>query len=281
MNFIKDILRGVAIGIANIIPGVSGGTMMVSMGIYQDVLKAVTGILKHGKESIKTLFPYAVGMGMGIIGLSFVISSLFETYPFPTAMLFIGLIFGGIPLLLPKAAKKRPSVCEIGLFAAFFLLIIWIQFLNTEAEKSLTGGAETMVLLFLVGGIAAATMVVPGVSGSMVLMALGYYKLILSAINQFIVAALTFEMQSLCLSIKILMPFGVGMLLGIFFVAKLIDWLLKKQERKTYFAILGLVMASPIAVLSGISGFTFSFPIVIFGILMFFMGCGTAWLLGK
>ena len=113
MEFIKDIIRGVAIGVANIIPGVSGGTMMVSMGIYDDVIHAVTDIFRHMKKSICTLLPYAIGMVLGIVSLSFVIGYFFSNYPLQTALLFIGLIFGGLPLILPKVSKERPKAAEI------------------------------------------------------------------------------------------------------------------------------------------------------------------------
>ena len=92
MEFIKNVIRGITIGIANVVPGVSGGTIMVSLGIYDELLQAVTGFFRHKKESILKLFPYLFGMGIGIICLSFMIGYLFENFPFQTAMLFIGLI---------------------------------------------------------------------------------------------------------------------------------------------------------------------------------------------
>lgn len=206
MEFIKDIFRGVAIGIANIIPGVSGGTMMVSMGIYQDVIGAVTGVFVHMKKSIKILLPYVLGMFAGIVGLSFLIGFLFENYPFQTAMLFIGLIFGGIPLILPKVRGKRPSVTEVLVFLAFFALIIWMQFWDTGTAKVLEPGVTTGASLVFIGAVAAATMVIPGVSGSMILMSLGYYTPIINQINAFIVAVMTLDLQKMLYGMGILVP---------------------------------------------------------------------------
>ena len=102
MSFIKDILRGAMIGVANIIPGVSGGTMMVSMGIYDKIIGAINNIFKQWKQSIKTLFPYLVGMLLSIAGLSFCIDYFFGRFPLPTAFLFIGLIFGGLPVIFRR-----------------------------------------------------------------------------------------------------------------------------------------------------------------------------------
>lgn len=281
MKLVKDILRGVAIGIANIIPGVSGGTLMVSMGIYDEVICSVTGIFRHWKESVKTLLPYAVGMAAGIVGLSFVISWLFAEYPFQTAMLFIGLIFGGIPMLLAKVAGRRPNVAELLVFAAFFGLIVWMQFWGEGSAKVLSVTPGTMTALFFIGALAAATMVIPGVSGSMLLMSLGYYTPIIDHINAFVIAVVTLDFGTVWYCMGILVPFGVGVLLGIFLIAKLVEYLLKRQERLTYFAILGLVAASPVAVLSGMDAGAVNALVLIAGMAMFGAGLLLSWLLGK
>lgn len=281
MGFVKDVLRGVAIGIANIIPGVSGGTMMVSMGIYNDVISAVTGIFSHGKQSVRTLLPYVIGMGAGIAGLSFVIGCFFENYPFQTALLFIGLIFGGLPLILPKVRGKRPSLAEGLIFVAFFALIIWMQFWGEGTDQVLTVNPGTFGSLFLIGAVAAATMVIPGVSGSMILMSLGYYTPVIGQINAFLVALLTLNAEDLLSSAFILVPFGLGVVIGIFLISKLVEYLLEKQERKTYFAILGLVVSSPVAVLSGMQLQSMSIMSFIVGLLLFGIGILAAWMLGK
>lgn len=281
MDFIKDILRGVAIGIANIIPGVSGGTMMVSMGIYNDVIGAVTGIFKHIKKSIKILLPYGIGMALGIVGLSFVIGYFFEHYPLQTALLFIGLIFGGLPMLMPKVAGRRPSLGELFVFLIFFALIIWMQFWGEGTAKVLSVNLGTMGVLFFVGALAAATMVIPGVSGSMMLMSLGYYTPIIDHINAFVVALVTLDFETVLYCTAILAPFGVGVAIGIFLISKVVEYLLEHHERITYFAILGLVLASPIAVLSGMNLTAVGVFSILTGALMFGVGAVAAWALGK
>ncbi len=281
MKLIKRILQGVAIGVANIIPGVSGGTMMVSMGIYGDVISAVTGVFSHFKQSVKLLFPYVIGMGIGIAGLSFAIGYLFEYYPFQTAMLFVGLIFGGLPLLLPKVSGKRPAMSEICLFLLFFAIIVGMEFVKQGEDKILLAGAGSAVRLFFIGAVAAATMVIPGVSGSMLLMSLGYYTPLIDCINRFLVAAFKLQWSALWECAAILLPFGIGVVLGIFLISKLIEYLLNRHERKTYFAILGLLFASPVAVFSGMDLGSLSFLPVIAGIFLFVLGFVLAMILGK
>ena len=92
LNYIKEILRGVFIGVANIIPGVSGGTIALSMGIYEKIISAVNNIRKEFKNSVKTLLPYIIGAVLGIVVLSFVIEFSLENFELPTLMAFVGLI---------------------------------------------------------------------------------------------------------------------------------------------------------------------------------------------
>lgn len=261
MRFLMDILRGIVIGVANIIPGVSGGTMMVTMGIYDRVLEAINGLFRHFMKSVKTLLPIVIGMLVGIAGFAVLLKKvLFVKCPMPTAFAFIGLIAGGIPLIvnrLRKAGSKNEKKKEAPLwlkaviFAFFFALIIGMQFMGEGAAKELKPSALSMLLLLLLGALASAAMVIPGVSGSLLLMAMGYYNAIITAINDFLGGLKEMNFSVMLKQCLLLVPFGVGVLLGIFFVAKLITWLLTHHEKLTYYGILGLVVASPFPVFMG------------------------------
>ena len=99
MTFFMDTIKGMLIGIANIIPGVSGGTMAVSLGIYDKLIGSISGLLKDPKRSIRTLLPIILGCGLGIIGFTYAIEYLLSRHTFVTCMAFVGLILGGIPVL--------------------------------------------------------------------------------------------------------------------------------------------------------------------------------------
>lgn len=284
MNYIIDILKGIVIGIANIIPGVSGGTMMVSMGIYDKIISSVTGLFKHLRESILTLLPYGIGMAIGIVGPAFIIKYLFAHYAFATSMAFIGLIMGGIPIIVKRISGKRLCIKNCFAFLFMFLLIIGLKlFGGSGSEVSLEVIKPFLTIeLFFVGVIAAATMVIPGVSGSMVLMLLGFYNPILTAVTNFVSALAGFDMEILFHNTMILMPFGIGVVIGIFAVAKLIEILIKKQEAMTFSGILGLIIASPIVVLLEMNlknGFTF--PMIISGVVTFALGYSIAYVLSE
>ena len=283
MDLIKDILKGAIIGIANIIPGVSGGTMAVSMGIYDRLISAITSVFKHFKKSMRVLIPVILGAAIGIIVLSYIITPALERYPLQTSCLFIGLILGGLPMLTKHVKGARIRFPEIIVFILFFALVIGMAFFK-ESESNVTDiviNFGTMIQLFLMGLIASATMIIPGVSGSMVMMVLGFYNIIISNIKTFINALLGFDIPALIHGFGIFVPFGIGVLVGIGIVAKLIEILFEKQPTLTYCGILGLVIASPIAILYSVGFSSLNFVSIIISIITFVIGFVIASVLGK
>lgn len=250
---IKDILKGAVIGVANIIPGVSGGTMAVTLGIYDKLIHAVTHIVSEFKKSIKFIMPIVIGAVLGIGVLSFVIKFLFANFPVQTNFLFIGLILGGLPIIWNrlKATGKKVGVGNAIAFVAFFALVVGMSLVG-EAEGNaadVTLNAVNIIKLFLVGMLASATMIIPGVSGSMVLMIIGYYNTIIDTITLFIKSTLSMDIPGMIQGVGVLMPFGIGVLLGIGVVAKLIELVFVKAPNYAYCSILGLIIASPIAII--------------------------------
>ncbi len=282
MNFFKDVLKGVVIGIANAIPGVSGGTMMVSMGIYDKIIYSVTHLFSQLKKSIMTLLPYFVGMAVGIVGLAFCIKALYANVPFQTSMLFIGLILGGIPILTGHLKGKKIGVPHVVVFLIFFAGIILMQYLGGVGEDVvLTTDLVSLIKLFFVGVIASATMVIPGVSGSMMLMIMGYYNPVITSITDFITALKAGDVQQLLHICIILIPFGLGVVIGIFAIAKVIEILLEKFEALTYCAIMGLVISSPVVILMGTAMAGITVLTVLTGVVTLAVGVGIALCLGK
>lgn len=279
----KEFLKGIIIGIANIIPGVSGGTMAVSMGIYDKLISAITGLKREPKKSILTLLPYIVGAVVGIGALSFVVNGALGRYPLQTAGLFVGLILGGLPIIVKKVKGEKLGVIHIIAFLLFFALVTGMTFV-TGSERVATDvdiSAITMILLFFIGIIAAATMIIPGVSGSMVLMILGYYTIIINNISSFLKALTAFDVQALIHGFLIFIPFGLGILVGIGVVAKIIEILFAKAPVPTYYAILGLIIGSPIAILYKAGIATITLSSVLATIVTFAIGFCIAFFLGK
>lgn len=284
MKFIIDILKGCVMGIANVIPGVSGGTMAVSMGIYDKLIMALTHLFKEFKKSFVTVLPIGIGMVIGILGLSRLIEWMFGIIPVQTNLFFIGLILGGLPMMIKEVKGKKVNAgCVVG-FIFFFLLVVGLALLDgikgTDADLSFS--ILTELKLFGVGVVAAATMVIPGVSGSMMLVLMGYYEPVISAINSTVDALRAMDMDGLMSGILILAPLGIGVVVGIFAIAKIIEWLFIKFATVVYWCIIGLIAASPIAIIimnhdifAGMNA-----VVVITAVIALVVGCVIAYFLG-
>ena len=248
---LKNICKGMLIGIANIIPGVSGGTMAVSMGIYERLISCISHPFKDFKNNVLFLIPIALGMGIAIVASAFGIDYLFETFPLQTNLLFIGLIMGSLPAIYGKVKMHTMRIGHILASILFFGVVVGMAVFNgTEGSYiQLETGFIDIIKLFFVGVIASATMVIPGVSGSMMLLLLGYYNPILDTIKTFFTALLEFDFAQLINTVLILFPFGVGVLAGMVVIAKVIEVVFERLPAYAYWAIIGLLFGSPIAIL--------------------------------
>lgn len=248
---IKNILKGIVIGLANVIPGVSGGTMMVSMGIYDKLIHSITHLFSELKKSVMFLLPIFIGIGIAVVVVPFGIEYLFAEYPFQTNLLFIGLIVGGLPAAWKNVKGNSIKIGHLIVCIAFFVMVAGLAMMGeTEGNAAdLSFSVLSVAKLFGVGIVASATMVIPGVSGSMMLLLMGYYHPILEAITEFIKAVLAFDMDGILRGVGILAPFGIGVVAGIFAIAKLIEIIFEKFPLYAYWAIIGLILSSPVAIL--------------------------------
>ena len=259
------VLKGFLLGIANVIPGVSGGTLALTLGIYQDLIGAISHFFKNLKKNLKFLIPLGIGMVMAILLGSKVITFCLDKFALPTTLFFIGLIVGGIPLLTKKLKGRRLKPLNLAVFLLTFGIVMIMTFLNAgnNAVDLSNMSVIQFILLMIVGMVAAATMVIPGVSGSFVLMLLGYYKPIMATLGN-----LT-DFSLLGHNILVLAPFGIGILIGIVGIAKLIEFLLKKYEIPTYYGIIGFVTASVIGLGIGLVGVPTTTLQVLAGLVLF------------
>lgn len=271
------VLKGFVIGIANIIPGVSGGTLAITLGIYEDLIKAISHFFSNIKENLKLLTPIFIGMVLSLAILSNVIGYSLEHYPIPTTLFFVGLILGGLPLLVKHIKGKEKSISNWIVFLITFLIVAVFAFLKSgnamvDLSNLSIGG---YLLLFIVGVVAAATMVIPGISGSFVLMLLGYYEPIINIIREFT------KFKNFTSNFIILAVFGIGVLLGIIVIAKIIEYLLEKQPIKTYYGIIGFVLASIISIIMPLLELEFVISQVVIGIILLLIGMVIAYKLGE
>ena len=234
-EIIMLILKGTAMGIGNAIPGVSGGTIAVVTKIFDRLVESITPNIKKLIKNMPFLLPVAVGMAIGIFLTAKVLDYLFTEYYVPTQLFFMGLIIGSVPIILRECKKEKNRIRPINLVPFFIgvLFMLGLLFVN-EGQSLFTEGAvltaRDIILYIVMGFIAAAAMVIPGVSGSMIMKVFGAYDSIIGAVAD--------------LNIAVLAAVAVGAVIGIFAAVKVIDIVLKKYRQGTYCLILGLIMGS-------------------------------------
>lgn len=228
-NFIT-FLKGMVLGLANVIPGVSGGTMAVVLNVYDKIINNVSikGLKKHFFFFV-SLF---VGMVVGIIAFSSVISYLFTNYTLYTTYFFIGIILGSIPMIYKKTKTSSLDIFSVVIAVIFFFILIFINMLPESSNFTNVTSFDFSIssMMFVAGIISAFAMIIPGISGSFLLLVLGVYETVISSISNF--------------NLYVLIPFGFGALLGLLLGLKIVKHLLAKCPKQTYMAILGLVVGS-------------------------------------
>ncbi|MCI6664403.1 MAG: DUF368 domain-containing protein [Spirochaetia bacterium] len=253
MDFIRLIVIGVILGVANVIPGVSGGTLAVVFNIYDRLINVITLNVKKILSEWKFILPLVVGMGLGIILFSKAITFLFENYPVQTNWFFIGIILGSIPMIAKRlmAASKASSsdarkipvsaiVCGV-LALAVMAIMTYANVAESGAPIQTELTPLLAVKLFI--GLACATiaMIIPGISGSFLMLVVGVYSTVIAAISDF--------------NIPLLIPAVIGGVVGLLGGAKLVRFLMVRVPAQTYGAIMGLVLGSILVIFPGFGGF--------------------------
>ncbi len=242
MNRIRHFIKGIVIGSTMMVPGVSGGTTALILGIYDDLIKALSNLFNNFKENFKFLFIVGLGGLIGLSTISFVIDYFIENYNLPTMFLFLGIVVGGLPVLYKEANKGKKTKKDIIWFILGFIIIAVLLYLDSTIEKSLftfeSVNLFTSIYLIIAGFIVALGVVLPGISTSFMLLILGLLAPTISAIK--------------ALNIAFLIPLAIGLLIGVLATTKLLEKLMRKYPRPTYLMILGFVVASLFEVFPGI-----------------------------
>ncbi|NLP43124.1 MAG: DUF368 domain-containing protein [Peptococcaceae bacterium] len=241
MNYFGNFFKGIIIGIGNIAPGVSGGALAMILGLYEDMVSAVGNFFKNMKRNLIFLFPIGLGAAIGIVGFSNILSYLLEKLPMPTTYTFAGLIVGTLPLLVKRANRRGFKVTYLIPFVLTLITGLTLAFLETGFGDIQAGALHSVNLFQLVFGgfVLAGSIVIPGISGSVLLMLLGFYESFLRAVAS--------------LDLVILFPMGIGLAVGVLVFAKFMDYLLREYYGITYYAVLGFVIGAIPEIITGYS----------------------------
>lgn len=240
MKYIKNFLKGMAVGIGTLVPGVSGGTIAIILGIYDEMIHAVSSFFENWKKHAIFLLTVGAGGLFGMLLFSRLLESAINNYPYVMRYLFMGAIIGGLPVLYRKSLPTRKRTIT----DYFFLILGFVIVLFLSKEAGVADGMASdqgwlsLVYLFIAGIVIAIALVLPGISGSFVLLIMGLHTLTLNAINT--------------VNIAFLIPLALGTAAGILGTTKIIENFLNKYPDKTYLFIIGLVIGSIVSVFPGI-----------------------------
>ena len=231
MTGFLNIIKGIFIGAGAIVPGLSSGVLCVIFGIYEKLLDAVLNFFKDIKQNIKFLFPIALGVGIGVLLFSNGLNYALYAFPIQTKSIFIGLILGTIPSLIKEVNEKEPFRPQNVVYL-LIALAIGIVTVILENQMTIISNVEEINSFYLIlcGVIMSLGIIVPGVSSTIILMLLGVYSIYLQSVAN--------------LYLPVLIPMGIGLVLGSIVVMKVTKILLEKQYAKTFYSIIGFTIGS-------------------------------------
>ena len=238
-NSLLNVIKGICVGGSMLIPGVSGGSMAMILGIYNELISSVSSFFKDKKSSTKLLGTFAVGGLIGILLFAKPLLYLTDKYTFPMMYFFVGAVMGSIPMIYKQAEIKKVSTRSVLYIILGMIIILLISFIPQELfQVDLSTGIMDYLLLVIAGIVAAIALVLPGISVSYMFLVLGMYEETIKAIDEFY--------------IPYLIPLGIGLLLGIILTTRILEKAMNLYREATYLIILGFVIGSVIEVFPGI-----------------------------
>lgn len=236
---VSNVIKGMCVGGSMLIPGVSGGSMAMILGIYNELISAVSSFFKNKRNNIALLGTFGVGGIVGILLFAKPLLYLTDTYTFPMMYFFMGAVLGSIPMIYKQAEIKKISIRSVLYILVGFIIISLISFIPKELfDVDLSTGIMDYLLLVIAGVVSAVALVLPGISTSYMLLVLGMYEETMKAIDEFY--------------LPYLIPLGIGLFIGIVFTTKILEKAMTSYSEAAYLIILGFVVGSVIQVFPGI-----------------------------
>jgi putative membrane protein len=232
----RTLAGGVLMGLANLVPGISGGTMILAIGLYDRFISAVADVsrLRLKRAPLVFLALLAVGVFGALVSLSGVAVAMVSDYRWVMYSLFIGMTLGGVPELARLSRPFSPSVVIGALVGIAIMVSLWIGMSDAQLP-------ETMLVLVLVGALAASSMILPGVSGSYILLVLGMYDLVIGSLSA---GALKEDLGG---SLRVIVPVGIGAVLGVGLLSNVLKVVLTRYSSAAHGTLLGLLVGSVFA----------------------------------
>jgi len=238
-DFFKRLIFGLIIGIAGIIPGLSGGVIAAAMGLYEPTVIALTGLFKEPKKNACFLLPFLIGAAAGVLLFSNVVGWLMDTAANQVLFLFFGLVGGSIPSVLKEANAKGFRLRYIGAFMIAMIFVLALDYLGSITTSVAQSATWDMKHEIFYGMIMALGTIVPGISFSFILIYFGAYAGLLAAIAAF--------------DFAVLGPIVLGFIIAAIPLIKLVEIFFRKHHGASYYAVLGFLIASMVVVFPGLA----------------------------
>ena len=263
-NYLVIFIKSFIVGLGIIFP-ISASYLAISLGIYKRILDDINSLKTSIKKDFKFLITVILGIIVSVLTSCVLVNFTLKKFPIATLLCFVGLIIGGIPELFKKTNKEYKLSNFIWMIFGIALLV-GISFLSSDGSVVLKTNFFGLLKVFGAGALAAGSMMIPGVSGSALLVIIGYYEPMLAIVSQ------TLKFTNLNTNILIIAIFGIGMIFGILLVSKIMGYFLDKHEVKTYFAVIGFVGASVINIIISLFTYSVSTVQIIIGIILGVIG---------
>lgn len=251
-KFIVTALQGFCMALADSVPGVSGGTVAFILGYYEKFINSLNALVSKDsdkKGALKFLGKLGVGWAIGLILASLVLSSVFETHIYAISSLFIGFILFAIPSIIKEEKDTLKGKYQYLIFTVIGIAVVAVlTFFNPTSGGGINVDINSLnigicIYAFVVGMVAISAMILPGISGSTILLIFGLYIPIINSIKEVLHLQLEY--------LPILIVFGFGVLAGIALIIKLVKKALDKYRTQTIYTVIGLMIGSLYAIVMG------------------------------
>lgn len=247
MKTLIKFIQGACVGMASILPGISGSMVATLLNIYHTLIEALNRLTKHPFKAILSVWEYMVGVAIGF-GIGFVvIDRLYERIPLPLTFLFIGLILGAIPSFVKELKKEKTRWHH--LLTMGLTMIVMILFLFVRETTQHPGDITYYLVVFVIGFLYATALIIPGLSGSTLLMALGFFQILLVLGNDAIDALFSLNFTELFRQLPLILILAIGIVTGLIVMGKVMYRILEKHEKHFLYGVLGIVFVSPFNIL--------------------------------
>ncbi len=250
-NFIKKLFLGLLIGISCITPGLSGGVIATTVGLYEPAVHAIVNLRKEFRQSAIFLFAPAIGVGAGILIFSKIMPNLMMKAEFAVLYVFLGLVAGSIPSLIKEANSGGFRSKYLWATAIAFAAVIWVGQISAWTPNPTDNVRLSEINTILYGAILGVGTIIPGISSSFILIYLGVYERLLTAISNF--------------DIRILALLAIGFIASALLVIQLVEILFRKVRGFAYYTIIGFLFGFMVLIFPGLrTGLGLSIDIALF-----------------